>query len=180
MGKRKEAKQETWGKEAREKLEVGRRVGSRPSRREGRKHQGLPRMSGDGGNPTRRQRLGRARRKGRRIERGYRPAGEVVGTIAVTTLVAWYTLLVVHTHDPSPCLPRFPLFLSVFVPRPSLSRFPLHVRAFPPGANAPCNARVHTRERIQTRARILGARVPAYVCVYSLASLFFRLLSRVA
>lgn len=133
-------------------------------------------MSGDGGNPTRRQRLGRARRKGRRIERGYRPAGEVVGTIAVTTLVAWYTLLVVHTHDPSPCLsPASPLSLTVFVPRPSLSRFPLRVRAFPPGANAPCNARVHTRERIHTRARILGARarVPVRTCACALSPLFF-------
>lgn len=101
----------------------------------------------------------------RRIERGCRSAGEVVGTIAVTTLVAWYTLLAVHTHAPSPCLPRVPLSLSVFVCRPrSLDSFCTYVRFLP--VQTPCNARVHTRKRIH------AARSRVRMCACSLASLF--------
>jgi len=87
-----------------------------------------------------------------------------VGTIAVTTLVAWYTLLVVHTHDPSPCLPRFPLSRSVSVSLPELSRFLLHVRAFPPGANTVQRSRAHACTHTRGAARVL-----AYVCVLSLS-----------
>lgn len=104
-----------------------------------------------------------------------------MGTIAVTTLVAWYTLLLVHTHDPSPCLPRFPLSLSVFVSRPSSLDSFCTVRAFPPGANV----RVHTRAHActHTRAAARAFPLPAVVAVRALsplASLFFYLLSRLA
>lgn len=112
----------------------------------------------------------------RRIERGCRPAGEVVGTIAVTTLVAWYTLLVVHTHDPSLCLPRFSLshfisvFPSLFSPSFSLSRLLLHVRAFPPGAHTYVQRScAYTRTRIHSWT----ACILVCTCACSLASLFF-------
>lgn len=75
-----------------------------------------------------------------------------MGTIAVTTLVAWCTLLAVHTHDPSPCLPRFPPF-SVR-PRLSLSfsldSFCTYVRFLP--VQIPVQrsrARIHARGRVR-------------------------------
>jgi len=92
-----------------------------------------------------------------------------VGTIAVTTLVAWYTLLVVHTHDPSPCLPRFSLSHSVSVSRPSSrDSFCTYVRFLP--VQTPCNARVHTRARIHAGPRAFSR---TGALSLSLASLFF-------
>lgn len=107
----------------------------------------------------------------RQIERGCRPAGEVVGTIAVTTLVAWYTLLVVHTHDPSPSLPPFSRRLCL---SPELSRFLLHVRAFPPGANTVQRSRAHActhTDAAAARSRVrVRALSPLFFSASSLAS----------
>lgn len=115
-------------------------------------------------------------RRRRRIERGCRPAGEVVGTIAVTTLVAWYTLLVVHTHGPSLCLPRFSLshFISVSPPLFSLSLFFLFLDFFCTYVRFllvrthMCNDHV----RICTRTRVHSWYPRAYVCVLSRLSFF--------
>jgi len=112
---------------------------------------------------------------------------EVVGTIAVTTLVAWYTLLVVHTHGPSPCLPRFSLSHSR-----RLRSFPLALSRTPSAPYAPrflpvctahrCNSRARARGVARTQAwrplvhtRTLPSRARTRVaCACSLASLFSR------
>lgn len=119
--------------------------------------------------------VGRDGKKDRRIERGCRPAGEVVGTIAVTTLVAWYTLLMVHTHSLSLCLPRFSLFLFVSVPHADYLSTPSARTC----VSCRCTHAVHTREaRILLPAIARLSRVR--LCACSLASLFFFRLSRAA
>jgi len=112
---------------------------------------------------------------------------EVVGTIAVTTLVAWYTLLVVHTHGPSPCLPRFSLSLSR-----RLRSFPLALSRTPSAPYAPrflpvctahrCNSRACSAHAHNRGARSYTLAFPSRVrtrdaCACSLASLFPRFFS---
>ena len=99
------------------------------------------------------------------VRRSAEKCGEVVGTIAVTTLVAWYTLLVVHTHDPSLPVSLASPFLSPSpssVSRPSSLDSFCTVRAFPPGANA------HTCTHTRASSRVLSLSLSL-----SLASLFF-------
>lgn len=153
---------------------------NRRDRSRGGRRQELLRIRRDRGtgNPTRRdtkEQGGRDGKKDRRIERGCRPGGEVVGTIAVTTLVAWYTLLVVHTHDPSPCLPRFPLSHSVSVSRPSSLDSFYTTRTCVSSrckhrATLACtrvHACTHTRARSRGRVRALS---PLFFSTSSLAS----------
>lgn len=96
---------------------------------------------------------GRQRRKEREAEmteHGCRSGGEVVGTIAVTTLaVRWYTLPMLRTHGP--LLP-----VSLFAVPPSCSLFSIGtgpVRARCPPARPSVYVRTIHGLRVSTRGR---------------------------